>query len=152
MGIDGSRLLVSFSAPSRSSIMMEVTAPAVATLSIWVPRSLMTCTIRVRISVLTTTKMLTTTVGTVAVIGRSGIGNGPLVRAVMAVLSVVQSVPRFTNEGKYCWYATDYSLPYGNWRGFTCAGGHGCAQCGPCVPSWRILFTHTSIALVLIVT
>ena len=28
----------------RSSIMMEVTAPAAATLSIWVPRSLMTCT------------------------------------------------------------------------------------------------------------
>ena len=34
------------------------------------------------------------------------------------------------NDDKYCWYSTD-NFPVGNWEGFTCAGGHGCAQCGP---------------------
>ena len=34
------------------------------------------------------------------------------------------------NPDKFCWYPHDY-FPCGNWNGFTCAGGHGCAQCGP---------------------
>ena len=34
------------------------------------------------------------------------------------------------NADKYCWYPTD-NFPVGNWAGVTCAGGHGCAQCGP---------------------
>ena len=39
--------------------------------------------------------MLTNTAGTPRMIFRSGIGKGSLVRAVMAVISVVQCVPRF---------------------------------------------------------
>ena len=33
------------------------------------------------------------------------------------------------NANKYCWYRRGY-WPVGNWQWATCAGGHGCAQCG----------------------
>ena len=33
------------------------------------------------------------------------------------------------NANNYCWYRRGY-WPVGNWQWATCAGGHGCAQCG----------------------
>ena len=53
------------------------------------------CTNRVRIIVFGTMIILINSAGTLTIIFRAGIGTGSRVRAVMAVLSVVQSVLRF---------------------------------------------------------
>ena len=80
--------------------------------------------------------------GTLAVIyvgrGSSNISAGVISAALVLGQNSVASVydPSqdycFTdtdNADKYCWFPID-RYPCGNWQGVTCAGGHGCDQCG----------------------
>ena len=117
-------LRVSFSALLRCSMVAAAAATPTPTMlmvprrrSFYVTIKPRRCTIRVRLFVSRTEIMMTNTAGTLPIIFRSGIGKDSLVQAVMAVLSVVQSVPQFIRPArllawlpmaKRAWYRDRY--------------------------------------------